>query len=156
MPTFGNRSRRELKTIDVRLQRVLEAVIKDMDFTILKGRRDRAGQEEARATGASSKHWPDSAHNCPLPVEGVDRAEWREDPDGRSNAVDIAPWSPYSPHIDWDDRESFAYLQGHVVREGKNQGVELRWGGDWDRDGLGNWRDPDNTFDDLPHIEIVQ
>ena len=34
---------------------LLEAVIVDVDFTILKGRRGRAGQEEARATGRSSK-----------------------------------------------------------------------------------------------------
>jgi len=32
-------------------------------------------------------------------------------------------------------------------------GVKIRWGGDWDRDGQRVSRDPDESFNDLPHIE---
>lgn len=138
MPTFGARSQRELATIDPRLAAVLLVVIREEDFTILKGRRGRADQHEAKATGASNADWPDSNHNCPIPEEGVLRSEWREDPDGRSKAVDLAPWP-----IDWDDRIRFAVLAGRMLQEAANQGVRLRWGGHFKR------------LIDMPHFEIV-
>lgn len=75
---------------------------------------------------------------------------WDEDPDGSSDAADIAPHP-----MDWDDEPQFAFLQGQVLGEGRRQGVRLRWGGDWDMDGQGVWRDPDERFNDMPHIEVV-
>lgn len=149
MPTFGARSRRVRSTIDPRLRGVLDRVIVDTDFTLLAGRRGRADQAEAKATGNSKANWPDSRHNCAIPEEGVPRSEWREDPDGLSLAVDVSPWP-----IDWGDERQFSYLAGRIVQEGRAQGVQIRWGGDWDMDGQGNWRDPDNSFNDLMHLEV--
>ncbi len=68
MPTFGARSRRHLQTLHPSLSSVLEAVIQDVDFTILCGRRGKAEQEEHRATGRSQVGWPYSKHNCPEPI----------------------------------------------------------------------------------------
>jgi peptidoglycan L-alanyl-D-glutamate endopeptidase CwlK len=150
MPTFGRRSQREFDTLDERLQTILRNVIRETDFTILQGRRGRAEQEEARATGRSKVGWPNSKHNCPLPQDGFPRDQWPEDPERRSLAVDVAPWKRREPHIDWDDVKAFALLAGRILQEAANQGVELRWGGDWDMDG--NTRD--NKFNDLPHFEI--
>lgn len=150
MPTFGARSQRELATLDPRLATVLRAVIRFADFTILKGRRGRAEQNEAVATGASQLEWPKSSHNCAIPDDGIPRSEWREDPQGLSRAVDIAPWP-----IDWKDERQFAYIAGRIIQEGIGQGVRIRFGGDWDEDGQGNWRDPDNSFNDMPHFELV-
>lgn len=150
MATFGARSKRERATIDPRLVAVLDHVIPHTDFTILKGRRGRADQDEAKATGASNVDWPDSNHNCPIPEDGVPREEWREDPDGLSRAVDVAPWP-----IDWNDQRQFAYLAGRLVQAGKDMGIRIRWGGDWNEDGQGVWRDPRERFLDMPHIEVV-
>ncbi len=150
MPTFGARSKRERATVDPRLRSVLDVVIRYVDFTILKGRRGKVGQDEARATGASTKAWPDSTHNCPIPDDNVSRAEWREDPEGLSRAVDVAPWP-----IDWKDERQFAYVAGRIVQEGIAQGVQIRWGGDFDGDGQGTWRDSDNSFIDMPHLEVI-
>jgi len=150
MPSFGPRSRRELATVDPRLVSVLDEVIKHTDFTVLTGRRGRSAQAEAVATGNSSKPWPKSMHNCPLPEDGVPSSEWREDPQGVSKAVDIAPWP-----IDWKDERQFAYLAGRVVQAGLSMGVKIRWGGDWDGDGQGVWRDKDESFNDMPHFELV-
>ena len=150
MPTFGARSKRERATIDLRLVAVLDHVIVDTDFTILKGRRGRADQGEAKATGASNADWPDSNHNCPIPEDGVPLREWREDPDGLSRAVDVAPWP-----IDWKDQRQFAYLAGRIVQAGKDMGIRIRAGMDWDEDGQGVWRDRDESFLDMPHFELV-
>lgn len=151
MPRFGRRSQEHLKTIDPKLQSVLYEVIRYMDFTILCGRRGRAAQEEARATGKSKVGWPNSAHNCPFHQDDTPKEEWPEDDEMLSRAVDIAPWSSQAPHIDWDDPKPFALLAGRILQEAATQGVSVRWGGDWDSDG----ETRDNRFNDLPHFELV-
>lgn len=150
MPKFGTRSERILKTVDPRLVSVLRDVILHVDFTVLTGRRGKDAQTEAWATGRSKVRWPDSKHNCPLPEAGVPKRNWKEDPKGLSLAVDIAPWP-----IDWDDHRQFAFLAGQVTACARRDGLPLRWGGDWDGDGQGNWRDFDSYFNDLPHFEII-
>lgn len=150
MPRYGARSKRELETIHPDLRQVLLRVIEHIDHTILKGRRGRDAQNAAYETGRSGKRWPDSMHNCPVQTKKA-KATWAEDPDGKSLAVDIAPWP-----IDWHDLTQFAYLAGQIVATGRELGVDIRWGGDWDGDGQGNWRDPDNYFDDLVHFELVR
>lgn len=149
MPRFGPRSSRELATIHPDLQRVLREVIQYIDFVILQGLRGKADQQRAYRDGKTKKPWPLSAHNVPAKVVGVDPRDWVEDPTGMSRAVDIAPYP-----IDWGDHRQFALLAGQVLASGRALGVNLRWGGDWDRDGHGNWRDPDNTFNDLVHFEL--
>lgn len=132
---FGNTSRGRLAQIDDRLVCVLEAALTIVDFTILEGHRDEEKQNRMVAEGKSKLSWPKSKHNS-LPCR----------------AVDIAPYP-----VDWvsdepNDKamERFAHLAGIVRGIGKGMGVKIRWGGDWDRDG----ELKDNTWDDLPHIEL--
>jgi peptidoglycan L-alanyl-D-glutamate endopeptidase CwlK len=81
--------------------------------------------------------WPNSKHN--------------ETP---SRAVDIAPYP-----IDWEARGRFHVLAGHMMmafhglqEEGEiRDTLDLRWGGDWDRDHVLD----DQQFDDLPHFELI-
>lgn len=129
MPTFGRRSKAQLDTCHGDLQRVLYEVIKVFDFTVLTGHRTKAVQEEAYATGRSTKQWPKSKHNTKPSI-----------------AVDIAPWP-----INWNDRERFTYLAGHIRMAGAAMGIEIRWGGDWDKD----TEVRDNGFDDLVHFELL-
>lgn len=63
-----------------------------------------------------------------------------------SNAVDIAPYP-----IDWNDRERFTYLAGHVKMAAHMLGIKVTWGGDWNN----NNEVKDNNFDDLPHFELT-
>jgi len=150
MPKFGKRSLEQRATLDNRLQFVLDKVIQHVDFSVLKGKRDKKDQEKAFISGLSKVHWPDSKHNCPIEEPHLSKKDWREDPQGESRAVDIAPYP-----IDWNDLKQFCFLAGQVVAEGRTQGVILRWGGDWDMDGQGNWRDSGSKFNDLVHFEVV-
>jgi peptidoglycan L-alanyl-D-glutamate endopeptidase CwlK len=62
-------------------------------------------------------------------------------------AVDAAPCP-----INWQKREPFVFFAGIVIGIAAEQGVKLRWGGDWDSD-----RDlKDQIFFDLPHFEIIE
>jgi hypothetical protein len=129
MYKFGRASKEKLATLDPRLQAVLNEAIKYRDFTIICGHRSEAEQNLAYRTGKSKLKFPQSKHNS-YP----------------STAVDVAPYP-----MDWNDRERFYYLAGFLQGIAKTKGINLRYGGDWDRDG----EITDNTFDDLVHLEIV-
>lgn len=129
MFSFGRRSRERLATCHPDLQRVLNRAIKLYDFTILDGHRPKERQQEVFERGLSKVQWPNSRHN--------------KQP---SHAVDVAPWP-----IDWDDLNSFYFLAGVIHAMAADEGVVLRWGGDWDRD----YKFDDQKFNDLPHFEIV-
>ena len=124
MPRFGKRSRERLRGVKPKLVNVLNELIKIMDVTIIEGLRTEDRQDELVAQGKSKTKY--SKH-----LEG--------------KAVDLAPYP-----IDWEDRERFHYMGGMVRGIGKQLGVRIRWGGDWDSDG----EIKDNGFDDLVHIEI--
>lgn len=128
-PRFSQRSIRQLETVDPRLARVLNVAVAKRDFTVIIGHRGREAQEEAYRNGKSKARFGQSLHNT-LP----------------SRAVDIAP----TP-IDWDDTQAFRELAAVILETAREQGVEIRWGGDWDRDG----DTADNRFNDLPHFELV-
>lgn len=129
MPTFSKQSEQRLSTCDERLQRVLREAIKHVDFTVMCGHRTQDEQDEAFRLGRSKARWPQSKHNG-LP----------------SLAVDIAPYP-----VDWQDTARFARLAGYIERIAHEQGVRIRWGGDWDQDG---WTS-DEQFIDMPHIEVI-
>jgi|TARA_R100000482_G_scaffold124814_1_gene79195 peptidoglycan L-alanyl-D-glutamate endopeptidase CwlK len=124
MYKFGRRSRERLRGVDARLINVLNELIKMMDVTVIEGLRSAERQKELLAKGATKVKY--SKH-----MEG--------------KAVDIAPYP-----IDWEDRDRFYYMGGMVRGIGKQLGIDIRFGGDWDSDG----ETKDNNFDDLVHIEL--
>ena len=129
MPSFGKRSQSKLDTCHPDLQKVFNEVVKHFDCSIICGRRDCEEQNNLYHAGKSQLQFPDSKHNT-LP----------------SNAVDAIPYP-----VDWNDREQFSYFAGFVIGIAASMGIKLRWGGDWDMDG----ETTDNSFDDLPHIELI-
>ena len=131
MAKFGKRSEEKLATIDPQIVEVLRDAIEVYDFTIVCGARSKEVQNEAFATGASKKQWPDSKHNVELP--GL-----------YSEAVDVAPWP-----INWNDNLAFARLYGIIEACAFRRGITLRWGGDWDSDGSST----DQSFMDIGHFE---
>jgi len=130
MTEYSERSKDRLLTCDPKLQVVFAEVIKHFDHAILEGHRDRDAQNEKYRCGLSKIKWPESKHNT--------------EP---SKAVDAVPYP-----IDWEDRERFHFFAGFVQGISAGLGIEIRWGGDWDRDTEVN----DNRFDDLPHFELVE
>lgn len=130
MPGYSERSKDRLLTCDPKLQVVFFEVIKYFDCTILEGYRDRESQNEKYRRGLSKLKYPESKHNR-----------------NPSSAVDAAPHP-----IDWTDRERFHFFAGFVKGIAAWLGIEICWGGDWDRD----TEVADNIFDDLPHFELVE
>jgi peptidoglycan L-alanyl-D-glutamate endopeptidase CwlK len=132
MPSFGKASKSRLDTCDPRIVEIMEEVVKHFDCSILEGRRDQATQDEYFRTGRSKLQWPNSKHNCNAP--------------DLSKAVDVAPYP-----IDWNDSNRFFILAGYIKGIAAVKGYKIRWGGDWDGDN--DFKD--QTFNDLPHFEIV-
>ena len=127
--TYSEKSKQKLATVDPRLQRVFNEVIKYYDHTIICGKRTLAEQQEAYDKGFSKLKPGQSKHN----VEPL------------SLAVDAAPYP-----IDWTDYYSFYHFAGFVLGIASGLGIHLRWGGDWDSD-----HDlKDQTFMDLGHFEL--
>lgn len=124
MPKFGKRSKERLKGVDSKLVNVLNELIKIMDVTIIEGVRTAKRQEELLKKGAT-------------------KVRYSKHMDGK--AVDLAPYP-----VDWKDRDRFHYMGGMIRGIGKQLGVNVRWGGDWDSDG----EIKDNNFDDLVHVEL--
>lgn len=129
MRGFSKRSKRELATCDDRLVSILNTALELIDFTVLEGHRPEARQNELYEQGKSKVKYPDSKHNSVV-----------------SLAADVAPYP-----IDWDDTERFTYLAGIIIGIAKIMGIGIRWGGDWDRDGLMS----DERFRDMGHFEVV-
>ena len=128
MPRFGSRSRKNLDTCHPDLQKVFNEVIKYVDCSVLEGHRGEERQNKLYEEGKTKVRYPKGRHNS--------------DP---SNAVDVTPYP-----VDWDDRERQTLFAGFVLGIAKSMDIELRWGGDWDRD----FKVVDNRFDDFPHFEI--
>lgn len=129
MPAFGKASQEKLATCDPRLQKVFNEVIKYFDCTVIEGHRGEAAQNKAFAEGKSKLKYPQSKHN--------------KTP---SLAADVLPYP-----IDWNDTNRMRYFAGFVVGIAATMGIKLRWGGDWNQ----NTELKDNSFNDLPHFELV-
>ena len=133
MKTWGKTSSKHRQSIDHRLNNVSDRVLQLRDHSIIQGHRIKEDQNAAFDIGTSKLRWPDGSHNS-IP----------------SMALDMQPY----PMSDDDDtlREDLSYLAGLYVGIGSEMGLQLRWGGDWDKNG----QTSDNRWDDLFHIEISE
>jgi len=128
MPKFGRKSRERLATCHSELQKLFNEVIKYVDCSVLEGHRGKERQNKAYDEGKSKVRFPDGRHNF-----------------SPSNAADVTPWP-----VRWSDRERQTLFAGFVLGMANRMGIEIRWGGDWDKDFEVN----DNKFDDFPHFEL--
>lgn len=132
MPVFGSASRAQLATCHPRLQLVLNEAIKDFDFVVVEGHRDKEAQNKAYAKGLSQLPWPKGNHNATP-----------------SRAADLAPFP-----VDWAEGEKrhlrFAFMMGVVHAAARRLGVRVRFGMDWNR----NLDMRDESFIDMPHVEL--
>ena len=129
MPSFGNASQARLATCDTRLQDVFNEVIKYFDCTVACGIRTKEDQDKAVAEGKSKTPYPQSKHNS-----------------NPSKAADVYPFP-----VDFNDTNRMRYFAGFVMGIAASKGIKLRWGGDRNQD----TQLKDNSFNDLPHFELV-
>jgi len=127
---YGKSSVKRLNTCHPDLQKLMNRVLEksECDVSILCGNRSKEDQDKAFNEKKSKVVFPNSKHNS-MP----------------SMAVDVAPYP-----IDWNDLERFSTLATLILDTAEELEIELRWGGDWDRDG----DTTDQTFNDLPHFEL--
>lgn len=144
--TYGLASRKKLDTVHPDLSRVMHMALRmsPYDLTIVWGFRNEDEQNRAFAEHRSKKRWPESKHNV------IGR-------DGRpmSLAVDFAPWCRLpdgSMGIPWNDTHAFAVCGGIIIGAAQTLGIPVRYGGDWDMDGLTT----DQTLMDWGHVELTQ
>ena len=146
MPAYSKSSESKLDTCSTALQRLFRRVVQFYDNTIIDGHRSAETQLELYNSGASKVLH--SKHNNE-PSEAVDSGPYLP---GRG-----IPW-PKVP-TSWDDAgqrgryikdlAQFYHYAGFVEAMAIDEGVNIRWGGDWDRD----HNLSDQTFDDLVHFE---
>lgn len=137
--SFGVKSRDRLSTCHPALRAVATRAIEltPVDFMIVWGWRSQADQDRAFETGVSKVRWPNSRHNV---MDGSQPY---------SHAFDFAPWVDNS--IPWADTHLFALIAGVMFAAAAERHVALRWGGDFNRNGLTN----DQRFTDWGHIELA-
>ena len=117
-----------LSGCDARLFLLVKLVSRQVRFRVLEGYRDQRRQDDLFANGSTRVKFPGSKHN-EIPAR----------------AVDLLPLP-----VDWSDREPFIFLAGVMMAHAALIDLDLRWGGDWNGNGIMK----DNTFDDLCHFEL--
>lgn len=155
--SWGARSSQKLSTCHEDLQKVFNLAIKrsSVDVSIVEGHRPVERQKELYAIGRTVE-----THRKPVTkIDGVTKlGKHNEIP---SKAIDFMIWSnnqEIRKRIAWDEGH-LAYFWGVLdscakeLYEAGEITHLLRWGGDWDRDGV---LYIDQDFDDAPHVELYK
>jgi peptidoglycan L-alanyl-D-glutamate endopeptidase CwlK len=133
MRQWGKDSYKVYQELDPRLQRVVTRVRDEVaDISLICGFRDQHEQNSLFDAGMSKLRWPDGKHNT-FP----------------SKAVDLQPYP--RPNTERRLEAALSYIAGAALQIGKEEGITLRWGGDWDSDGSL----ADQKWFDMFHLEIV-
>lgn len=140
--TLGQQSLARLEGVHPDLVRVVKraAAIATAieDFTVLEGVRTLARQRELYAQGRSTPGqivtWTMMSNH------------FRNARTGYGHAVDLAPFP-----INWKDTRRFDQLALVMFRAAALESVKLRWGADWDQDGMPRERGES----DSPHFELA-
>lgn len=131
----------QLTTCDHRLQNLMLRVVQTYDCSIIQGHRPEAEQLERYNSGASKVKF---GNHCYSPSKAVDAGPWLP---GRG-----IPWPQVGSETYIKDLAQFYHFAGYVQAVAAEMGINIRWGGDWDRD-----HDlADQSFDDLVHFELVE
>jgi len=135
---LGNKSKEKLKGVHPNLVKVVERAIQltKQDFMVLEGVRTPERQKELFAQGRTK----------PGPkVTWTLTSNHFKQKDGYGHAVDLVPFP-----VDWNDLKKFDAIYNAMFAAAKELKIELRYGGDWDRDG--KLREKGET--DSPHWEL--
>lgn len=139
MPTFSRQSMHQLSTCERHLQELFLEVIQTYDCTVIQGY--RSPEEQIRKFNEGRSKIKHSLHNR-SPAEAVDVGPYVQ---GRG-----IPWPKAGSDTYIKDLAQFYHFAGYVLALAQKRGLDIRWGGDWDRD----HNLADQTFDDLVHFEL--
>ena len=118
---FGTRSKTKLDTCDLTLQLVARQALAYglIDFAIIEGYRNDEKQHQYFIEGKSKVDAgdPGAKHNVFSP----------------SKAFDAVPF--VNEGVSWNQQHCI-FLAGVILTSAKVVGAELRWGGNWDMDGI--------------------
>jgi peptidoglycan L-alanyl-D-glutamate endopeptidase CwlK len=136
MYTFGKRSLEQLNTCHPSLILIATKAIETcpIDFGISEGHRSLEDQKKAYDAGNSK-------------IDGITQK-------GNHN---------YNPSLAFDfycfvngkityDVRSMSFVAAWIICIATKMGIDVRWGGNWDKDGE---IITDQSFVDLPHIELI-
>lgn len=134
---LDERSEKRLEGVNEALVSVVRRAAKRLPFSlfVVEGLRTKERQEQLYAQGRTK------------PGPKVTWTMKSKHLDGR--AVDLAPLIDGA--IDWKDLKKFDQIAAAMIEAGKEVGVLVRWGADWDMDGLPRERGES----DSPHFEIA-
>lgn len=135
---LGKRSLSRLEGVHPDLVRVVKRAIRSTvcDFTVLEGVRAKARHLKLFQAGASKVM--DSRH-IPVPEE--------EGGNGLAHAVDLGAYLDGEVRWDWP---LYYQIAAAMLMAAVQEGVTIRWGGDWDSDGDYT----DEKWRDGPHFEL--
>ena len=133
---LDERSEKRLEGVNPTLVSIVRRAAKRLPFSlfVVEGLRTKERQEQLYAQGRTK------------PGPKVTWTMKSKHLDGR--AVDLAPL--IDGVIDWKDLKKFDQIAAAMLEAGKEVGVLVRWGADWDMDGLPRERGES----DSPHFEI--
>ena len=126
---FSQRSLDNLKGIHPNMIRLMTEAIKTapIDFVITEGVRTAQRQQELYKQGKSK-------------CDGIKiKSKHQKRGDGFGWAVDLYPLP-----VDYNNKQAFKTLAGHIKHVANRLNIKVSWGGDW------------KTFVDMPHWEICQ
>ena len=122
-----------LKGVNEDLVRVVKHAAGLVPLMVIEGLRTRERQAELYAIGRTKPGkpvtWTLNSKHC----DGL--------------AVDVGPVP-----LDWSDKKAFLALAGAMFAGAQKVGITLRWGADWDSDGVYG----EKGESDFPHFEVVR
>lgn len=148
---LSQRSLNNLKGVHPDLVKVIQRAIEitEQDFMVIEGVRSREqcmiNYGKGRTVAQCSVHGIPAQYAQP----NASKVTWLRNPFASKHtlglAVDICPYP-----VDWNDIKKFDAIAKAMLQAGKELGVKVRWGADWDNDG--NYREKGEY--DSPHFEI--
>lgn len=136
---LGPKSMERLAGVHPRMVRVVRRAIElsSQDFLVLEGVRTLARQKELYAQGRTK---PGQIVTWTL------KSNHFKKEDGFGHAVDLCPYP-----VDWNTPAKFAAIAAAMFAAEKELGINIRWGADWDDDGVHRERGES----DSPHFELA-
>ena len=133
--TLNVRSEKNLVGVDESLAKVVRAVAEVHNILVIEGVRTKERQADLYSQGRTK---PGKIVTWTLQSKHID-----------GKAVDVVMLK--NGTIDWNDSKAFEDLGRIMIDTAKRLGVKLRWGYDWDSDGV--LKEKGET--DGPHFELV-
>lgn len=153
---LSQRSLNNLKGVHPNLVKVVKRAIEitDQDFMVIEGVRSREQCMINYGKGRTVAQCLAKGIPARYAQPKVAKVTWLSNPfaskhcvqkDGYGHAVDICPYP-----VDWKDLKKFDAIGSAMLKAGRELGIAVRWGADWNRNGKLRERGEN----DSPHFEI--